>query len=342
MVKNRILICSCVLIMIFLSGNIFADEIWFKNGDHITGKIIRLEGNKLTFKTMYAGEINLDWQEIDRLRTENPVKAVLTSGSSILGQISPGDGNKVQLSPVGIEEKLTLDLTDIKFINPEPSGPPLKTKARVNLGANFTSGNTDTKNLHFDGELVSRTDKNRFTIGGRYGREESNNTKTADNVFTYIKYDQFITKKLYFYANATGEKDAFKDLDLRSSLGLGAGYQFIETDLTNLSLEGGISYVNEDFIIAEDIGYKAARWGFNYDHYLYKKALQFFHNNTGLQSLEDSSDFILYSQTGLRVPLFKHMDATAQYNHDYNKSPAPGKVKSDKAYIISIGYQWGD
>jgi hypothetical protein len=81
-----------------------------------------------------------------------------------------------------------------------------------------------------------------------------------------LKYDHFFTKKWYGYSNATAEQDEFKDLDLRATLGVGAGYQFIESDPTNLSLEGGLSYVNENYIIAEDNSFAAGRWALNFDH----------------------------------------------------------------------------
>ena len=155
----------------------------------------------------------------------------------------------------------------------------------------MNGGNTDNQDyLRAMASLSLALAMNRFTMGGNYQRSEDDNVKTADNALGYIKYDHFLTKKWYLYANATGQQDEFQDLNLRATLGVGAGYQFYESERTNLSLEGGLSYVNEDFTIAEDNSYAAARWGLRFDHYILPKSLQFFLYHTGLQSVESSDD----------------------------------------------------
>jgi len=319
-----------------------ADELWMKNGDRITGKIIRLEADSLMIDTGYAGEISIDWKQIENIKTDAPVKIVLGGGTTIQGFVSPGREGKVTVRSEDLVEALDIELAELKVINPKPPPPALKTKARVNFGASFTDGNTKTETIYGDGELVARTKKNRYTLGGVYKRSEDNNVTTADSVIAYMKYDHFLTDRWFLYANAAGEKDPFKDLNLRSSLSTGLGYQFFETELTNLSLEAGISYVHNDYIENDDDGYAAGRWGLRFDHYFLKKALQFFLNNTGMQSLEDSDDLIIYTQTGFRIPFYKNLNVTMQVNYDYDKSPSPGREKYDAAYIFSLGYQWGE
>jgi putative salt-induced outer membrane protein YdiY len=232
-----------------------------------------------------------------------------------------------------------VNLANVKTINPRP---PLRMDLRINFGLNITDGNTNTQNIYGEGEFVARTDKNRYTIGAIYSRSEDENVKTEDSAIGYMKYDHFFTKKWYGYANATAEKDEFKDLDLRTSLGIGAGYQFIESERTNLSLELGPSYVNEDYIVAEDNSYIAGRWGLKFEYYILPKSLQYFLYHTGWQSLEESEDLTLYTQTGFRIPLYKRLNLTAQFNWEYDKSPSPGKEKNDYTYILTIGYLWSN
>ncbi len=65
------------------------------------------------------------------------------------------------------------------------------------------------------------------------------------------------------------EKNDFKDLSLRSTIGTGAGYQFYESELTNLFLEAGLGYVNNDYITAVDSDTIAGRWAVSFDRYLF-------------------------------------------------------------------------
>ena len=136
------------------------------------------------------------------------------------------------------------------------------------------------------------------------------------------------------------EKDEFKDLNLRSSIGAGVGYQFFETPLTNLSLEAGLAYVNEDFEEGVDDDYPAGRWSLDFDRYLVDKIIQFFHFHEGFIGLEDTDDFFIRTRTGLRVPVYKNIKATVQYNFDYDKSPTPGREKEDEMFIFTLGYYW--
>jgi putative salt-induced outer membrane protein YdiY len=329
-----------VVVSVFLAyGLAEADEVWLKNGDHLSGKVVSLESGTLLFNTSYAGDLSIKWAEVVNLKTDAPIKVVLGDETAAQGLVTPGDPGRVKVKTEEIAEPLTVALANVTTINPKP---PMTTKARVNVGASFTSGNTDTQQIYADGEFMARTDQNRYTIGGLYKRSENNNVKTDDKKLGYMKYDHFLTKKWYAYANATAEQDDFKDLDLRYTMGIGSGYQFIESERTNLSFELGVSYVNENYIVAEDNSFAAGRWGLRFDHYILPKSLQYFLYHTGLQSLEESNDLVLLTQTGFRIPFYKSLNLTAQMNWEYDKSPSPGKEKNDYAYIVTLGYLWGN
>jgi len=60
----------------------------------------------------------------------------------------------------------------------------------------------------------------------------------------------------------------------------------------------------------------------------------------GLQSVEDSDDLILFTQTGLSDPFYKNLNITAQFNWEYDKNPSPGKKESDYTYLFTLGYLW--
>ncbi|MBW2351539.1 MAG: DUF481 domain-containing protein [Deltaproteobacteria bacterium] len=70
------------------------------------------------------------------------------------------------------------------------------------------------------------------------------------------------------------------------------------------------------------------------------KTIQFFHFHEGLLGLEDTKDLIIRSRTGLRFPLRKNFLASAQFHYDLDNSPALGREKEDKKYILTLGYSW--
>ena len=318
---------------------VFADDVYLKNGDHLTGEFISMQEGNLIFSTSYAGKLTLQWPEIVNLTTDTPVHVVLPDGNLLKGISLPADKGEMQLKTEKIEKPIFLDLADVKAIYIKPA-PAVKFNVRVNAGVNISKGNTESETYHFDGEAVARTKKNRYTAGGVFNTEYADKDKTADNSLGYMKYDHFLTKKLYLNTSASFEKDRFKDLNLRTTIGLSLGYQFFETAFTNLSVEAGLAYINEDFDETRDDSYPGGRWAINFDRYLFKKFVQVFHNQSGFVSLEDSSDIFVRTRTGLRFPFYKGFNLTAQYDYNWDKSVPPDQDEVDQRYILSLGYQY--
>ena len=164
--------------------------------------------------------------------------------------------------------------------------------------------------------------------------------ETRSSALAYMKYDHFLTKQWYAYANGSFNKDKFKDLKLRTTLGAGAGYQIWDSEQTNLSVEGGLNYVNTDYDLGMDEDYPAARWSLKFDHYLFGNWLQLFHFHELFVNMRDTSNTFVRTQTGLRMPLGAGLAASLQFNADYENKPASGRAKLDRGYLLNLGYQW--
>ena len=316
-----------------------ADEIVLYNGDRITGKVMAMEAGKLVLETAYAGKIVVQWSAVVNLKTDEPVRVVLDNKTSLQGRTEASEEGSMKLKLDKIVETVSFDLAEVAAINPELK-PSLKLKGHVNAGLNATSGNSDTEAQHLDGEFVVRTEQNRYTLGAEFNRAEDDGEESVDNSMGYLKYDHFLTARWYLYSNVFLEKDSFKDLNMRTGIGVGVGRQFIETPLMNLFLESGPAYTNEDYDQGEDEDYSTWRWSLGFDRYFLDKIVQFFHFNEGLLGLEDADKLIIRTRTGLRLPFYKRFNVTAQYNYDWEKTPAPGREESDRMYIFSLGYQW--
>jgi putative salt-induced outer membrane protein YdiY len=213
-------------------------------------------------------------------------------------------------------------------------------KGRINVGANGTRGNSRTDNLRIEGEAVARQQANRWTIAGVYDRGKDSGNVTRHNSLFTGKYDLFIDPRWYGYALATTEEDEFRDINRRNTIGAGIGHQLIDTERTHLSLEGGLNYVRTDFEVDDDESYPALRWAVKYDQRLFGTEMQLFHNHEILADTTNFKRTFIRSQTGLRLPLLRRLTATAQLNADYDNAPAPGKAKSDRVYLLTLGYHW--
>jgi putative salt-induced outer membrane protein YdiY len=340
MKKNITLLFIIAMVSLFIPENSLADEVRFKNGDKLTGQVVRMEADKLILKTTYAGEITITWQEVAAVRTDAPMKVVLKDETALEGITVAIEDGKMKLDTGKLEAPATFSMTDVKAINPEPV-KTVKITARANASVTNARGNTNSDNYYFDGEFMARTKKNRYKIGGELTNEKADGITTSQNWLGYGNYSHFLTEKWYLYADTLFEHDEFKDLNLRTTLGAGVGYQFFETPLLNLSLSAGPAMVDENFDVAEDNDYSAGQWTINYDQYFFDKFVQLFHVNTGYVSLEDANDWFLKTRTGLRFSLYKGLTATLQYNFDWNNQPSvAAETEEDTKFIFLLGYEF--
>ncbi len=331
-----------ILTTLIFSFSASADEIRLKNGDVLTGTIIKKETDKLIINTSYAGDISITWSEISSLNSQAPVQAFLADDSHFTGVIETSEAGRAKIKLSDSDDIIGVDLNELTYINPSPevSGIGVVWTGNINLGGAVTQGNTDTSLVRADGETIARTKYNRFTVGGVVNRAKSNDVDTEYNSRGYAKYDKFLTKKWYLYTNATLENDQFRDINLRSAAGVGNGYQIYEQDDLNLAIEGGINYINVDYDVARDESYASGRWALRYDQKPMSGDVQFFHQHEVLFGLEKAAGTLIFSKTGLRVPIAKNLNASTQINLDYNSQPVEERKKLDKTLLFSLGYGW--
>lgn len=327
----------------------YGDEVRLKNGDLITGKIIKKETSVVVVETSYAGQINIQWSEIENIKSDEPVHLVLTDGSNLHGPLLDDEEGaaSIELAQADVDKNLApeekeFDLREVRYINPTPdlTGEGVRWTGHVNAGGSLTEGNTDTTALHFDGETIARTLKNRYTLGGEFNRAEDHGEDTRFDSRARAKYDRFLTQQWYGYVNTSLENDRFRDLRLRRVAGVGSGYQIFETPNLNLSLEGGINHISEDYYTAEDESYPGLRWALRYDQLLFGSRVQLFHNHEALIGFQETNHLLFYSKTGLRFPLLFGLNASTQLNYDWDSDPADGREKADTALTFSLGYDW--
>lgn len=81
--KNLATLLIMVTVGFFIAGNSLADEVRLRNGDKLTGQVVRIETDKLILKTTYAGEITIAWKEVASIGTDDSVKVVLKDETTV-------------------------------------------------------------------------------------------------------------------------------------------------------------------------------------------------------------------------------------------------------------------
>jgi putative salt-induced outer membrane protein YdiY len=327
------------LTLLVLCPGALADEVTMANGDVISGEIVGLEEGKLTVTTSYNEALEIAWESIRRIRSEAPVELVLSDGTRLKGTLEVTDAGVLQVVTESAGAVAVGEMALVTDINP-PEVPAVTYTGNVEAGASYLTGNTETTSANLSGLFVARSKRQRFTLRGRWYYAENDNEVSAREAGGSAKYDFFVMEKLYLYANALFDYNPFKDLDLRSTIGGGLGYQFFEDDRKKLGTELGISYVDENFRTAPDNAYAGGRWSITFDYQIIPDQVAFFHYQEGYFSLEDFEDMNLRSEQGLRFTVLKDFYTSFQANVTYDNLPSPGFEKTDTALIFGLGYDF--
>ena len=316
------------------------DTIELNNGDRISGTVTSMSGGRLIADAVYASGINIDWAHVKSLQTDSSVTLLMRDRSVYEGKVIELSTDKIVLKTAK-GRRLSIEADVLDYINPPIYElNKLSYTGDVNLGAYATKGNSQTDSLHIDGELKFRKRSVRYILGGQYNLQKDQGSDSVNNARIYGDSHRFISDKWYALVNASATRDEFQDLNVRGTLGPGMGYEFWQSDLRNLSLEGGLNYTYEDFETRKNDEYATLRWSLKLDYWVYKREVQYFLTNTGLQSVEDSKNLVLHAQTGFNIPITDRLKTKFELDIDYNNKPASGAEETDLKYIVSGGYSW--
>lgn len=316
-----------------------ADEVLLDNGDRLTGTVLGLADGVLTFETPYAGEIEIAWTSVARLTADGPFAVILDDETEVVGPVTASEDGTLEIRAESVEGPVAIALDRIVALE-EPGRPVVVYEGGVSASLVSSSGNTDSDNRYLEGRFEARTERSRYSFSVTHKNAEEDERTTASRSTASLAYDLFFSEKWYLNSNALFTEDEFQDLNLRSALGLAVGHQFWERPKSSLSVELGVSYVNEDFIVAPDDEFPAARWALDWETPLVRSGIGFFHTQEGLWSLEDSDDLVVQSRTGFRFSLFSDFVATAQVNYDWDNSPPLGLDEADTTLLLNLGYEF--
>jgi len=304
-----------------------ADSLILRNGDRLSGKVLHKSGEILTFETSYAGKIKIRWSEIRSIETDKPVKLMLKGESEPRSAI---------LAPDGVE------LDQIAYLNPLPeeSGLGVTYKGRVAVAASATRGNSSASSTHGEGAFNARAKDHRYELRGTVDQAKDTGQTVTSNWRLSGHYDHFLAPKRFLYGRGFAERDRFRDIKLRTSVGAGYGWQLYDSDRTQLAIRAGVDAVATRHNDDSRSSYPAFGWGLQYSHKLWNRKVELFHRQDGFWDLRHTENVTLNTSSGLRIPLESGMTANAQLNLNWERTPPPGVKAVDTTWLLGLGYEW--
>lgn len=329
------------MLLFFISGlgalfplEASADEIIMDNGVRIKGTVTGLAGDLLSLTSDYSEPIKLKASKITGITTDSPVEIHMKNGEVLKGTLNTGADGALAVEQGTGRGRVVIDIKNISSINP----PPVKEWSGAVLAAgNYQTGNTERSAFRLGADAVRRGDKDRFSMRFLYDISEEHNALSSRSFYGSLKYDYFFTRKFYGYLGVELLNDAFKDLNLRTIIGPGVGYQIWEEPRKALALEAGLSYFSEDYKIVNDKHWLTARLAADY-RYKITDTIMFTNNLVLYPSLEKISDFSLRNEAAIATSLGSGWSMKLANILEYDNTPAVGIKNTDSNFLLGLQY----
>jgi putative salt-induced outer membrane protein YdiY len=258
-----------ILLMLFLlPAQAFADELILENGDRLSGTVTGMTEGFLTISTQYSEPIQIQKAKVKRIFMRNDALVQMSNGEVLKGKIDTEESGKLYIQSSDSRGNTAIEWDKVASINPPPVAGPAW-KGSITLGGNSQTGNTSRSSLSIGADATRRSLNDRISLRVLYNYARENKVMSTRNVYGALKYDYFFTKIFYGYVGMELLNDKFKDLSLRTIAGPGVGYQIWEDSVKALSVEAGLTYVSDNYKVAEDNNYLSARLAGNFSYKLW-------------------------------------------------------------------------
>ena len=237
------------------SQSVWADQVVLRNGDRLTGAILKSDSKELTLKSEFAGTVTIQWDAVESISAPEPLTVTLKDGGTIVGPVTTsGQQLSVATQNAGTvvttkdavqtirnkEEQAAYERELERFRNP---GLLDLCGGYVDTGLALARGNSHTTTFTMGANATRATtrDKINFYFTSLYSSQRAAGVSgaTANARRGGVRYDLNISKNVFGFGFTDLESDQFQALDLRWVAGGGLGYHVYKKEKSFLDIFGG-------------------------------------------------------------------------------------------------------
>ncbi|HMH12276.1 MAG TPA: DUF481 domain-containing protein [Edaphobacter sp.] len=346
------------------------DVVIFKNGDQLTGKLERGEGNNVIFKSDLVGEVTISMDKVKELRSNGSFTVLkkdekITRTSRQPGSITFADNNLTITHPNGSPETVTdKDLAyiiDSATFNREVVENPgiwygwngsitggATVLQSTSFGQTLTAGISLIRAIPTVPYLPPRT-RTTFNLVETYGKLTQPTTPQTDpptpdavaktHIFhTDFEHDKYITERVYGLVGFGFDHNFSQGLDLAQIYGVGLGWTAIKDAKQELDLKVDIHYQRQNFTPPTvNLDLVGSSFGEAYTRTLPGKML-FTQSGTFIQSWNDTNAWSAIAAAGLALPVYHRFSLSVNILNNYLNNPAIGFKNNSFQFVSGITY----
>ncbi|MGE0405992.1 MAG: DUF481 domain-containing protein [Candidatus Korobacteraceae bacterium] len=330
----------------------WCDQIELKDGDRVTGSIVKKDGKAVTVDSKNFGMVTVQWDAIASIQTDKPLTVVLKNKRTVVATLHSEEG---RIRVAAVEEPQLVAAQDIVSLrnSAEQSlyeqylDPGLLELWSITGSLNLagTRGNADTSTLTTPVNFLRASNTSRTTAHFTSIRSTASVDGVSSSTARAIRggwgFSRNLTRKVLLNSFNDYEYDQFQGLDLRVVLGGGMGYEFWSGEGGRFSLLAGNNWNREAFSPVDTPSFVRnsveAYWGNEFNFKLNSRttlvqSFRMFNN------LSNTGEYRVNFDVGSTTHLTKWLTWNASVSERFLSNPVQGRRNNDLLYTTGLGF----
>jgi len=316
------------------------DVVTLRNGDRITGEILRLERGKLDLKTDDAGTISFEWDKVARVQADRWFEVGTSADERFFGSLGPAaDGSLVVIAP---DRTVTLALAEVTLIAPIGRSFWRKLDGSIDVGFSYTRS-SGIAQINVNSDTVFRRAKSEVNVNLSLTGTKQEQDGTRDDrgalVGTYYRYPR---PSWFVGGLARFESNESLGLRLRSQLGGALGPRLVNTNRAQVLVGGGLVFNEERGVDTEPTRNVEGLLTFQGSYFTYDRpktnldvSFQYY------PSLSDWGRQRLQLDASAKRELVKDFFVAVDMFDTYDsRPPDPRFASNDIGLVLSLGWSY--
>jgi putative salt-induced outer membrane protein YdiY len=350
-----------LITLLGLSSAVFADQVTLKNGDRLTGTVVKSDGKVLLLHTEAAGDVTIKFADIQGIKSDEELHVSLKDGKTAVGPVTTTDDRiEIATRTVGTVEA---PKDDVKLIRNDEEqtrydqslhpGLMHGWNGGANVGFSIARGNSQSDNLALAFNAIHPTLNDKITLYAS-SINTKNDLAIPSDVASLeeggLRYDRNLAPRVFAFAGADFMSNALQFLDLRAVYTAGFGFHAIQSDTTILNFLGGVNYTHETYsngpvvvgsvpLVYASYGvtnkFVALTLGEEVDHKIGKGTV-ITQNMYFYPDLQDTSQYRFTFNFGTVTKISKWFGWQNQFGDIYVTNPPTSEKKNDMIFTTGL------
>ena len=333
----------CLIVVVSLESRIHAqrtDVVSLRNGDHITGEVVKLDRGRLEFKTDDEGTIYFEWDIVASVLATGQFEVVTTDGRRFLGSLAPDVIGSIRV--ITADGPISLTSDEITLISQIGESFWKRLEGSIDIGFSYTHS-SGIAQLNANGSTTYRRPsfEAAITASGTFIKDKEEDSRD-DRAILQASYIRYRGQKMFVAAAASFETNESLGIRLRSLLAGTVGARLVNTNRAQVAVSGGLTVNEERGVDTEPTQNVEGLLTFKTAYFTYDRPKT--NIDTNFQYYPSLSDFgrqRIQFNWAFKREIWKDVFFSVNgFDTFDSRPPDPAAEKNDVGIVLSFGWSW--